>query len=539
MQKRNYIDIFDFERLRNISDALYVDKTKYIYDIVGKKAPGFFFFLSRPRRFGKSLFCSTLEYLFAGRRDLFEGLYIAEKTDYSFEKYPVLHFDFSKINLDSFDSFYSSFKKQIAAQAGLYDVRVQDDAPSTMLDEVISSFKQQVVIIIDEYDAPITSCLTDENARSFISRVQMALKSFFSIIKSNTGRVRFFFMTGITKYSNLSIFSQLNNLIDISFDRNFASAFGYTEAELRLYFSEYIDGYLCVENREYETEEDFISAVRDNYDGYSFSTDMAQRVYNPVSVASFFLNGFEFKNYWNSTGVSSLAVEFARRNNLLSIIDSRISLNEETFTSFEISQFAKGNVLNDSQIYALLYFTGYLTIRGVNRNIYELEFPNKEVARSFSYSLVTKYCEAGFDFSSRQNGILEDASKGKTSVIISNLMRFFDAIPYDLIEGRDRSESTYNMLVHAFFIALDYDATAQDKNRLGKSDEVFFAGNHVYILELKVDGSADDALRQIDEKEYYSKYMKKGNIIHIVGLNFISSRRQIDTHWAEKVIKEK
>ena len=243
MQKRNYIDIFDFERLRNITDALYVDKTKYIYDIVGNKAPGFFFFLSRPRRFGKSLFCSTLEYLFAGRIDLFEGLYIAEKTDYSFEKYPVLHFDFSKINLDSFDSFYSSFKKQIAAQAGLYDVKVQDDAPSTMLDEVISSFTQQVVIIIDEYDAPITSCLTDENARSFIGRVQMALKSFFSIIKANTGRVRFFFMTGITKYSNLSIFSQLNNLIDISFDRNFASAFGYTEAELRLYFSEYINEY--------------------------------------------------------------------------------------------------------------------------------------------------------------------------------------------------------------------------------------------------------------------------------------------------------
>ena len=385
----------DFASFVN-NDCLYVDKTKYLYELVCGKFSNFLYFLCRPAGFGKTLFSSALDYLLRGRKTLFKGLYISEETDYTFDSFPVLHFNFSAIEIPSYEAFYSSFQSHIKSVAAGYGVHLQISAPSMMLEDLIAAFSENVVIIIDDYDVPYIKCLCKKDF-TLLGKIQRVIGSFLSMVKACSSCIRLFFMTGELKYTCTSIFSQLNNLIDISFDRNFASAFGYTEAELRLYFSEYINEYLCRENREYETEEDFINAVRDNYDGYCFSTDMAQRVYNPVSVASFFLTGFEFKNYWNSTGVSSLAVEFARRNNLLSIIDSRISLNEETFTSFEISQFAKGNVLNDSQIYALLYFTGYLTIRGVNRNIYELEFPNKEVARSFSYSLVTKYCEDGFD----------------------------------------------------------------------------------------------------------------------------------------------
>ena len=215
----------DFEYLIE-NDLVYVDKTEYIHRLVSSGRR--FFFLSRPRRYGKSLFCSTLHALFDGRRDLFEGLYIAERTDYSFERYPVLHFDFSPLDMTDMESFLSCFRLALRRQAREHGVTIEDGSPSAMLtellDAVIAKEGKKAVIIIDEFDSPMTSAMD----KGFIGSVRDAFSAFYAVIKMNAPRIRLFFITGVVKLSNLSIFSKMNNLVDLSMDPRFASAFGYT-----------------------------------------------------------------------------------------------------------------------------------------------------------------------------------------------------------------------------------------------------------------------------------------------------------------------
>ena len=264
--KKITVNVRSFEDIRTSGEYIYVDKTKYVYSLV-KGELNNYYFISRPRRFGKSLMCSTLHSLFEGKRELFKGLYI-DSTDYSFEKYPVLQLNFADINTDTYESFLKGFQRRITDQAENNGFEIERDEPSEMLYTILTKSEGKIVIIVDEYDSPIIDSYMDKEKSA---RIRNTLSTFYTVIKNNDDKVRFFFITGITKFSNMSIFSKMNNLTDLTFDKNYASAFGYTQEELEFYFSEYIDAYMAGDDREYETREEFLEAVRDYYDGYRFS----------------------------------------------------------------------------------------------------------------------------------------------------------------------------------------------------------------------------------------------------------------------------
>ena len=314
------------------NDLLYVDKTMYAYELISS-ADKNFFFVSRPRRFGKSLFCSTLHSIFDGRKDLFKGLYIAEKTDYSFEKYPVIHLDFSKMSLLSEQAALNALQKRILGAAEDNGISIERDSPSEMLDDLIMKATRatgkQVVIIIDEFDSPFTSKISWRP--ELIEYIRELFNEFYKSIKADSAYIRFFFMTGCVRLSNLSIFSAMNNLYDISMDKRFAGAFGYTEKELEGNFGEGMDEYLEANPGIYGSKDEFIGRIRDYYDGYRFSPDSDVKVYNPVSIGRFFDRlECKFDNYWEKTGVSRMVVETIGRKQvslgwLLSLRRSMIS----------------------------------------------------------------------------------------------------------------------------------------------------------------------------------------------------------------------
>lgn len=297
-----------------------------------------------------------------------------------------------------------------------------------MLTAFIKAISCKTVIIIDEYDFPIIHTYKDLKKAD---QIRDTLSSFYTVIKNNNDKIRFFFLTGITKFSNMSIFSQMNNLNDLTFDKNYASAFGYTEEELEYYFSEYIDHYMKRNDREYGEREEFLNAVREYYDGYSFSYESRVKVYNPVSIGFFFNDDCAFKNYWISTGLSTLAVDLAREYNLEGIIFNDLKVDMNSLSSFDYLDLSK-HKLNSSQILALIYFTGYVTIKEGNQNVLTLTFPNTEVRTSFTQSLVSRYSGITVGF------YVDDAYKALKTNDLNQLVKvlnsYYKEHPYTLLE---------------------------------------------------------------------------------------------------------
>ncbi len=517
-----------FEDLRKGDEYVYVDKTEYIYSLVSKRLKNYYF-ISRPRRYGKSLMCSTLQALFEGKRELFKGLYI-DSTDYSFEKYPVLHFNFAKMNTSEsidYERFLKSFQDAIIREAKHNGITVEREEPCDMLLSIMDEVNKKLVIIIDEYDTPIIH--TYKNIE-LVNEIRDCLSSFYSIIKNSDDKVRFFFLTGITKFSNMSIFSQMNNLTDLTFDKNYASAFGYTEEELESNFSEYIDEYMKRDDREYETREEFLSAIRDYYDGYRFSYRNDIKVYNPVSVGMFFNSGCEFESYWIETGASTLAVDLARNYHLGNIIKEEPMIGLDVLYTFDYGLLASKD-LDDSQVLALIYFTGYLTILEGDSTALTLTFPNKEVRDAFTLSLMKQY-SGGKDLSIFLIKGRQAVSEGSMENLIKAMNAYFAKIPYVVLE----KEIGYEAMLYSYFLLFGVkELRAEETTTLGRIDVVIEEKSDVYVIEIKVDQSVDDALGQIKEKRYYEKYINTDKVIHIIGVNFSSDNRQI-SDWKEEVI---
>ena len=507
------------------NDMLYVDKTEYIYALVRSLARSFFF-MARPRRYGKSLFCSTLHALFDGRRDLFDGLYIAERTGYTFERFPVLHFNFANLSVSSHGNFASSFADAVREQGLSAGVAVSGNDPAGMLQDILHRLETPAVVIIDEYDAPVMKAVS--NDLPYLDEMRLIFSDFFSRIKNNSEKIRFFFMTGVTKYSNLSVFSEMNNVTDITMDERYAAAFGYTDEELMEYFGEAIDEYYDAHRGEYDSEDSLHRMIKDYYDGYRFSPYSEVKVYNPVSIGMFLNNGCRFSSYWDQTGVSTLAVATAARNDLTSLLDSpqRISLN--SFTSFDISMLQGHDILRSS-VLALLYYTGYLTIGSCNGGIVSLSFPNSEVSSSFSGNLIARYIRKSPDeVFVWISDFIAAAESGNSATLKEMLSQYFSAFSYEL--AGDEPERFYQSIFHAVFVMAGLHAVSEDRGLRGRSDEVLLTGRHIWIFELKVDRSADEAIRQIDERGYADKYsylMKPGMRLHKVGISFSSERREI------------
>ena len=407
MIKEISTSIYSFKDLIE-NNCIYVDKTRYLFDIV-TAAKGQFF-CARPRRFGKSLAISTLEAIFSGQKELFKDCYIYKHTDYDWKQYPIIHLDFARANLTSIDLLSAWLIRTLNSIAERNNVTVSNEDPALLFGELIETlytkYQVGVVILVDEYDKPIMEHLENEHEAEMF---RTFMETFYQMIKGYEQYERFVFMTGVIKFAKLSVFSKLNSLTDISMDRKYACMFGYTEGELESCFGDYIDGLakkgIYDENRNLLDRAGILGALKRWYDGFRFSP-REESVYNPVSIGSFFRNEGIFSNYWFETGTPKVLTKTMQqiRITLDDVRDPIIS--RDTFSVFDITEFAfssddTGNndmrkVIGKQKFLQLLYQTGYMTIGevdedGLSDSYYPMHFPNKEVRDSFQKIIVSLF----------------------------------------------------------------------------------------------------------------------------------------------------
>ena len=507
--------VYTFEDIVK-DDFLYVDKTEFIWKLISQGKA--MYFLSRPRRFGKSLTISTLKAVFQGKKDLFKGLAIYDKT-YDWKPYPVIHLDMGNCQAKTPEELKLYLARILEAQCAEHQVavKIQKDVLSASFEDFINAVarQEQVVILLDEYDKPILNNLTTPEALA----CRDVLRGFYSSIKKCESKERFVFVTGVSKFCHVSLFSDLNNLLDITMDYNYATMLGYTQEEFETYFSEYIES-ACKQLK--MTREELLPEIKAWYDGYRFHAD-ADCVYNPVSLAQFFTQRYEFNNYWFSTGTPAFLVELAKKTDF----NFEKTLSEPVmglaFNAFEIDKIAP---------LALLLQTGYLTIKSsyveLGERLYYLDFPNREVKSAFETYLISDYASIPQETVGSDVFKMVKAIKKRDIELFMDLLKtFFAAVQYDIVTD---TEGRFQLLFYSVFLLIGVRVEAESRTNNGRIDAVICDGDYVYIFEFKLNQTADIALEQIREKEYFQKYQHSGRKIVLIGANFDTLSRQI-TDW--------
>jgi len=524
--------IYTFEKLIT-EGKLYVDKTKYIYNIA-KESSGYFF-LSRPRRFGKSLTVSTLDAVFRGKKELFKGLYIYD-TDYDWKEYPVIHIDFGKVVMKSIAELNKNLLVMLGRTAEYYEVDFSEEDAASGFEQLINSlgtrFNEQVVLLIDEYDKPLLDHL---NSPEEAEEYRNYMDSFYQVIKGSESMLRFAFITGVTRFAKISIFSKLNNIYDISMHSDYADMLGYTDEELRLNFGEYMDE---AADKLGVTREKVLSDVKRWYDGFKFC-DGAKTVYNPVSIGMFINDRYRYRNFWFATGTPTFLMKMLKKNRIVLSDLENVLMSETSIDTFDVTMLASEDVEN-SAIIQMLYQTGYLTLDRImieTPTTYRLRFPNYEVEQSFSESLANVYTgpakTGGFI-----SGFVTSAYDGDTAEMMEYMKTFFSELPYDI---QIKSEKYYQSIVYTIFKMCGMKVMTELRTNIGRIDAVMTVGDHVYIIEFKLNRSGEAALEQIDERKYADGFIlparKEGKTIHKLGINFNCSEdvRNV-TDWQEEVI---
>ena len=502
--------VYAFADLR-LGKYLYVDKTEYIWKLIQPYKS--MYFLSRPRRFGKSLMVSTLKAIFEGRKELCDGLAIAEK-EYDWKPYPVIHFDLNGWDFHGLKETRNSLSKLVLECAQDHHVSLSSTEPCDMFRELIralSSGDRKIVVLIDEYDKPILNNINTAHAQEILNE----LKSFYSVIKAFESVLRFAFITGVTKFCHVSLFSDLNNLTDITMRSDYATMFGYTQSELEHYFSDRIETTAQAQNISVDELKRKLKAW---YDGYCFE-ETSETVYNPVSIAKFFENDGKFDNYWFATGTPSFLMELAKKTDFNFEDAVSRAVPGVTFDAFEISNIDP---------VTLLLQTGYLTIKSseirFNKRWFWLDFPNEEVAESFSTYLLNSYVgrtqrEVSSFSADLATAFLEDNLNQARKVLES----FFAGIPYTI---HKKSEATFQSIFYAIFRLLGFNIEAESCTNDGRIDAVVQTDNHIFLFEFKLDDD-DTALSQIKEKAYFKKYLQSPKKITLIGVNFDSEKGQL------------
>ncbi len=494
-------------------DMLYVDKTEIIYRMITNAQ---FYFLSRPRRFGKSLLISTLEEIFKGNKELFKDLWIY-KADYNWEEYPVVIIDFNHVLSDNHIMLQEGITKLLVDVANAHGLQLEENVYKYAFVELIKKlsekYSKQVVLLIDEYDKPIITHLGkgDEGIR-LAEKNRDILKNFYGTIKAASviENLRFVLLTGVSKFSKAGVFSELNNLSDITMHDRYASILGITEEELAHYFDEYIKlqcNYLEID------EEEVRLKIREYYNGYRFSeTDL--KVYNPFSLIKFF-DESKFRNYWFESGTPTFLVNLIKERNYYIPQTESFSADETTFSSYE---------LDNLDITALLFQTGYLTIKDYDRDFgtYVLGYPNFEVKYSFLRYL---YKDRVFDEDNKYKRLVELLAKGNLDEFISVMTSIFGGITDD--EGAKINEANFHTLFYVTLAAGGLPAKSQVLNYSGRIDMVVEVKDKVYIFEFKCNQSADKAIEQIRQKKYYEGFISSAKEIYLVGINFDMEKRNI------------
>ncbi len=498
------IYISSFKKMMD-ENYLYIDKTKYIYNLFNGVTQ--YYFLSRPRRFGKSLLVSTLKELFSGNKELFKGLWIYS-SDYNWQEYPIIHLDLSQIPHLTSQELRKNINNELNIIATKYNINLKyNDTPESSLKELIENLSKinKVVILIDEYDKPILDHIKNiEEAE----KQREILKSFYSVIKAQDANLRAVFLTGVSKFARTSVFSGLNNLNDITLDPKAAQLLGYTQQELIDNFMPYINN---LANQEDISFDNLIDKLKKWYNGYRFS-ELDIKVYNPFSVL-YALDKQKINNYWIASGNPEFLIVLLKQKyyEIKDIEDAEFSYN--SLEAFDISNI---------NIIALLFQTGYLTIVDYDKeyNSFKVNFPNFEIKQSFTNYLLTAL--STYDLNTTATKMINL----KRAIDQNDLIKFFDIlqnifahIPYTLTT-KDLKEKDYHTLIQFILSVLSVNAQSETITNNGRIDLVLETKNNIYIFEFKVNQSAEIALQQIKDKKYYQKFLDKNKKIVLVGLNF-------------------
>ncbi|GAK55245.1 hypothetical protein U27_02077 [Candidatus Vecturithrix granuli] len=518
------VDISSFEKMRT-EGYLYVDKTQHIYRMVTE---GTFYFLSRPRRFGKSLLVSTLECLFQGRRDLFEGLWIAEQRDWDWQPHPVIFLDFNEIPGSSSEALREGLAFRLHQIADEFEVTLKAPGIEIFFLQLITSLYKKtgypVVIVIDEYDKRIIEHLGKGQEHLEIAKGNRdVLKTFFGILKgqSISDKLRLVFLTGVSRFSKVSLFSDLNNLRDISMVESYVEMLGYTQTELEDVFAEQIENFAQKLGR---TTAQVLETLAQKYNGYRFC-DAPVRVYNPFSVLNAF-NDLEFRDYWFESATPSFLVNLLRQEDYNLPQIEGLEVSRTIFTNFELE-----NLWPE----ALLYQTGYLTIQNVQQGIYTLNYPNQEVKHAFTEALLLGLtARRSPAISSQVLKLPRYLRQEDFSEFFETMQTIFASIPYDIESQRDEAyfHTIFYLMMSASGMVEVQSSVLTSKGRI---DLVVQFPEKIYIIEFKCNQSADAALRQIHEKHYTDKYRGSGKKIFLMGINFHQEQRNLE-EW--KVIPD-
>lgn len=482
---------------------VYVDKTGYIKPLLSQ---GQFIFMSRPRRFGKSLLLSTLEAYFEGRRELFKGL-AAYSMDLDWTPSPILHFDFNAENFSLENGLEILLNGYLREYESIYGRCEGDDTVSSRFKSLIrNAYRKtgrEVVILIDEYDKPL---LDIEEYKELFEKNQRMLKSFFGNLKSMDKYIRFAFITGVARFNKVSIFSDLNNLDDISITDEYADICGWTEEEL---VSNFRPGIEDLAKKRRESFDDTLKALREYYDGYLF-TDEGSRLYNPFSILKA-LNNKRIDPYWFSSGTPTF---LARRIKNLNIFPPDI--NGKRCTREELIAVS----FNDRNPIPLMFQTGYLTIGAFHENseLYELRFPNREVEKGFYQQLLPMYAPDVSDPFSPFNFTLfkADLAEGRPNDFMNRLTTLLKDLP-----GEDHKESTYRAITYLLSVLCGTHSISEHHGYKGRSDIEVLTGKYIYVFEFKYNKSVKEAMDQIHSRDYAGRYALDPRPVYIIGANFI------------------
>ncbi|GBU07363.1 ATPase AAA [Bacteroidales bacterium] len=511
--KRIATDIYSFEDLIS-RNSLYVDKTDFIHEMLTGDTD--YFFLSRPRRFGKSLTISTLKAVFQGKRELFKGLKI-EHLDYDWKEYPVIHLDMGRVATETREILNESLNNLLHILAEDLNIILSEAiyAPHLFQELINKAYKMgKVVLLIDEYDKP----LTDNFGMPHLEEVRILMENFYAVVKASDPYLRFVLMTGVAKFAKVSIFSKLNNLYDITMDSQYACMLGYTQEELEDNFTPYLDKIVAEQGL---VKEDFMAEIKLFYNGYKFDEN-ASTVYNPVSFGMFLKNKGKFKNYWFATGTPSLLMKLAKEQSL--DLTEMLSRRVESiyFDAFDISKL---------QLMPLLIQTGYLTIDNAEiidgRMRYQFDFPNVEVEEAFLTHILTAYSTDSLpDTTDLLDRFKKHLDSENIDDLIQELQSFYASIPYDL-NNKASTEAYYHTVFYCIFHLLPYRFNAEMHTNKGRIDAVCESYKAVFIFEFKHNESAEIAMDQTKTRGYADKYASLGKPIHLVAINFSSDDKNI------------
>lgn len=502
------IGIQDFEDLQRNGYA-YVDKTNFVYKLADE---GKYYFLSRPRRFGKSLFLSTLEAYFQGKKELFEGLAIYD-LETEWKKYPIFHIDLNTANFREKDSLYAVLNDYLTTWESKYGARESEATLALRFKGVIARAAEKegcgVVILIDEYDKPILQTLRDPELQA---EHRAQLKAFYSVLKTQDRYIKFAFLTGVTKFGKVSVFSDLNNLTDVSMDHRYISICGITEKELLTNFKEGI-GELAEANG--DTEEATIAKLKARYDGYHFEENTVG-IYNPFSVLNT-LSRLRYKDYWFETGTPTFLVDLLKMHNYRLPDMTKERVSDDVINSVDS--------LSTNPI-PVIYQSGYLTIKGYDERFkkYLLGFPNREVEEGFLNFLLPLYTSAGNNSPFLVDEFVQDVESGNPERFMQRMKAFFADTSYQVVGN---AELYFQNAMYLVFKIMGFYTQVERPTSDGRIDAIIQTPNYIYVIECKLDRTADEAIKQIENNGYAEPFLMDKRKLYKIGVSFSSETRGV------------